>query len=505
MVDAAQNTNNMTIRTAYSTRLGLETANLDTIDKYYEAVNLEQEVRSRRTKGNREGRRVRIRERISLLMLPSPRSRRRLRRDNPAKDSVGHHYKEVGHWRRNCLSYQAKLKKRNNASMASTSDNVFYFNAIPYDGIYEIDMHNLYPNVSSTFNVSNKRVKYSLDFSYLWHCRLGRINKKRMNKLQHDRIIQSTHDESLEICKSCIIGKMARNPFPHQVERAKDILGLIHVDVCGLFRTVSREGASYFILFTDDFSRYGYVYLMKHKHEVFETFKVFQNEVENQLVQEASGSHGLLKMSESDEGLELIQEEDTQPSGNTSKEHNEVVPIENIDLDGNVHTFKACLVAKGYTQTYGVDYGETFSTVADIRVIRILLAIAAFYDYEIWQMDVKTAFLNGHLSKDVYMVQPEGFVDPKHPNKVLTVTAITGFVFRSVVFVLHRERTKDIVPLNSIAISSSNFRSYTKSAYHNKKTLTTVATTTASNRDTRYVYTNPYYLTEAMMNMSRFN
>ncbi|GJS87294.1 retrotransposon protein, putative, ty1-copia subclass [Tanacetum coccineum] len=87
-------------------------------------------------------------------------------------------------------------------------------------------------------------------------------------------------------------------------------------------------------------------------------------------------------------------------------------------MDGNVHTFKAHLVAKGYTQTYSVDYGENFSPIADIRAIRILLAIAAFYDYEIWQMDVKITFLNGHLSKDVYMVQPEGFVDAKHPNKV---------------------------------------------------------------------------------------
>ncbi|GJZ32987.1 retrotransposon protein, putative, ty1-copia subclass [Tanacetum coccineum] len=68
------------------------------------------------------------------------------------------------------------------------------------------------------------------------------------------------------------------------------------------------------------------------------------------------------------------------------------------DMDGAVHTFKARLVAKGFTQTYGVDYEETFSPVADIRAIRILIAIAAYYDYEIWQMDVKTAFLNGHLS-----------------------------------------------------------------------------------------------------------
>ncbi|GJU38702.1 retrotransposon protein, putative, ty1-copia subclass [Tanacetum coccineum] len=86
-------------------------------------------------------------------------------------------------------------------------------------------------------------------------------------------------------------------------------------------------------------------------------------------------------------------------------------------MDGKLHTFKARLVAKGYTQTYNVDYGKTFSPVVEIRAIRILLAIVVFYDYEIWQMDVKTAFLNGHLSEDVYMVQPEGFVDQKHPKK----------------------------------------------------------------------------------------
>ncbi|GJV80723.1 retrotransposon protein, putative, ty1-copia subclass [Tanacetum coccineum] len=56
--------------------------------------------------------------------------------------------------------------------------------------------------------------------------------------------------------------------------------------------------------------------------------------------------------------------------------------------------YKARLVAKGYTQLYGVDYEETFSPVADIRAIRILIAIAAFYDYEIWQMDVKFKWLS---------------------------------------------------------------------------------------------------------------
>nr|GEW57518.1 retrotransposon protein, putative, Ty1-copia subclass [Tanacetum cinerariifolium] len=81
-------------------------------------------------------------------------------------------------------------------------------------------------------------------------------------------------------------------------------------------------------------------------------------------------------------------------------------------------TYKARLVAKGYTQFYGDDYEETFLPVADIRAIRILISVAALYDYEIWQMHVKIAFLNGYLDEDIYMVQPDGFVDPNHPRKV---------------------------------------------------------------------------------------
>ena len=83
-----------------------------------------------------------------------------------------------------------------------------------------------------------------------------------------------------------------------------------------------------------------------------------------------------------------------------------------------VYIYKARLVAKGFRQVQGVDYDETFSPVAMLKSVRILLAIAAYFDYEIWQMDVKTTFLNGNLTEDVYMIQPKGFVDPKDAGKV---------------------------------------------------------------------------------------
>ena len=64
-------------------------------------------------------------------------------------------------------------------------------------------------------------------------------------------------------------------------------------------------------------------------------------------------------------------------------------------MDGNVHIFKARLVVKGFKQIHGIDYDETFSPVTMLKSIQILLTIAAYYGYEMWQMDVKTTFLNG--------------------------------------------------------------------------------------------------------------
>ncbi|GJY77593.1 retrotransposon protein, putative, ty1-copia subclass [Tanacetum coccineum] len=129
------------------------------------------------------------------------------------------------------------------------------------------------------------------------------------------------------------------------------------------------------------------------------------------------------------------------------------------DIDGIVHTYKACLVAKGYTQLYGVDYEETFSPVTDIRAIKILISIAAYYDYEIWQMDIKTTFLNGYLDEDIYMVQPEGFVDPNHPRKCFAVKDLGEAAF-ILGIKIYRDRSKRLIGLGQNAYMDKILKRY---------------------------------------------
>nr|GEW75135.1 hypothetical protein [Tanacetum cinerariifolium] len=127
-----------------------------------------------------------------------------------------------------------------NNTIQVSMNNMVYFSVIPRDGIFKIDLSNSYTNESSIYVVSNKTAKLDLDSALLWHCRLGHISKKRIEKLQHDRILDSTDLMAFEKCVSCMSGKMARKPYAHQVERAKDLLGLIHTDVCGPFKIMSR-------------------------------------------------------------------------------------------------------------------------------------------------------------------------------------------------------------------------------------------------------------------------
>jgi hypothetical protein len=78
-------------------------------------------------------------------------------------------------------------------------------------------------------------------------------------------------------------------------------------------------------------------------------------------------------------------------------------------------------VAQGYTQVEGLDFGETYAPVARLKVIRILLAYACAHNIKLYQMDVKSSFLNGYINKEVYVEQPPGFKDYKKPNHVYTL------------------------------------------------------------------------------------
>lgn len=91
------------------------------------------------------------------------------------------------------------------------------------------------------------------------------------------------------------------------------------------------------------------------------------------------------------------------------------------NMKGNKHTYKAQMVANGITQKRDIDYNESFLLVVMLKFIRIILAIVIYYGYEIQQENVKTVFLNGNLTEDVYMTQPNGFVLDGQVDKVCKV------------------------------------------------------------------------------------
>ncbi|KAK1650622.1 hypothetical protein QYE76_068427, partial [Lolium multiflorum] len=573
-----------------------------------------------------------------------------------------------------CLMQDGYSFKSENNGCSIFMNNIFYGRAPEKNGLFLLDLDSSDTHIH---NIDAKRIKLNDNSTYMWHCRLGHIGVKRMKKLHTDGLLESLDFESLDRCEACLMGKMTKTPFSGMMERATDLLEIIHTDVCGPMSVASRGGYRYVLTFTDDLSRYGYIYLMKHKSETFEKFKEFQSEVENQrnkkikflrsdrggeylsyefgmhlkkcgilsqltppgtpqrngvserrnrtlldmvrsmmsltdlplsfwsyaletaaftlnrapsksvettpyelwfnkkpklsflkvwgceayvkklqpdklepkaekcvfigypketigytfyhrsegkifvakngtflekefLTKEVTGRK--VELDEIEESLlvdqssavpenvpvpptptteeandndhETSYETATEPRRSTRDratpdwydpclnvmivDNNDEDPatyeeammspdsnkwqeamksemgsmydnkvwtlvdlpdsrkaVENkwifkrkTDADGNITVYKARLVAKGFRQIQGVDYDETFSPVAKLKSVRILLAIAAFFDYEIWQMDVKTAFLNGDIEEELYMVQPKGFVDPKNADKV---------------------------------------------------------------------------------------
>ena len=130
---------------------------------------------------------------------------------------------------------------------------------------------------------SLKRKFSSISDAYLWHLHLGHINSNRIQRLVKDGLLEPLDFNEFPVCESYLEGKMTKRPFNAKGHRVKDLLELVNLDVCGPMSIQARGGYKYFITFTDDYSRFGYVYLIKRKSEAFEKFKEFKVEVENQL------------------------------------------------------------------------------------------------------------------------------------------------------------------------------------------------------------------------------
>ncbi|KAL8157506.1 hypothetical protein AgCh_002277 [Apium graveolens] len=166
--------------------------------------------------------------------------------------------------------------KNNECSILT--DNVLFGRGILNNGLYVCDVEYDLLQIEQT----NKRKRDDENLTYLWHCRLGHISENRLRTLHKDGLLDPFDFESYPPRKSCLLGKMTKSPFSGHGERAADLLGFVHTDVCGLMSTQAMGGFSYFITFIDDRSRFGYVYLMKHKSEAFEKFKEYKHEVEKQ-------------------------------------------------------------------------------------------------------------------------------------------------------------------------------------------------------------------------------
>ncbi|KAL0293379.1 UNVERIFIED_CONTAM: Retrovirus-related Pol polyprotein from transposon RE1 [Sesamum radiatum] len=123
------------------------------------------------------------------------------------------------------------------------------------------------------------------------------------------------------------------------------------------------------------------------------------------------------------EEIKMIEKNDTWELAERPKDK-EVIGVKwiyktKLNADGSIQKHKARLVAKGYSQLPGIDYTETFAPVARLDTIRALVAIAANKKWKIYQMDVKSAFLNGYIDEEIYVEQPQGFVAKGCEEKVL--------------------------------------------------------------------------------------
>ncbi|GJS35543.1 zinc finger, CCHC-type containing protein [Tanacetum coccineum] len=272
---------------------------------------------------------------------------------------------------------------------------------------------------------------YYFDSSLLWHARLGHVYFRRMRNMANANLIPKL-DSKNDKCQTCMHTKITRLPFP-TIQRSSKILELVHSDVCDLHATPTISGKKYFATFIDDYSRNLHVVLIVVVNTM--TFDISQYTVYVHKVTapytpttECSGYWGealltacyILNRVPSKRSIKTPYELWNQrtpkldylriwrylPPGSKAIKSKWIFKRK-LRIDGSIEKFKARLVAKGFTQREGLDYFDTYATIARNTTIRILIALASINKLIIHQMDVKTAFLNGELEEEVYMEQPE--------------------------------------------------------------------------------------------------
>ena len=138
-----------------------------------------------------------------------------------------------------------------------------------------------------------------------WHCRFGHLGKQNMTKLMNSDLVKdmAVSTRTLTFCEPCAQGKAHQQSYPKISDiRSADILDLIHADVCGPINPVSLGGKCYFVIFTDDCSRFVWVRFIRHKSEVFQKFRDLIKELEK-------GTGRKLKALRSDRSGEFLSNE----------------------------------------------------------------------------------------------------------------------------------------------------------------------------------------------------
>ena len=134
-------------------------------------------------------------------------------------------------------------------------------------------------NVEMNKNVASS--SYIVSSFNVWNARLCHVNKKLIKNMSRLGIIPNVRLDDFKKCESCSQAKITKTSHK-SIERKSEPLDLIHSDICEFDGALTRNGKRYFFIFIDDYSNYTYVYLMRHKSEALDIFKVFTTEIENQ-------------------------------------------------------------------------------------------------------------------------------------------------------------------------------------------------------------------------------